>query len=86
MDRRMVSQISACMDEIVEKKVPCMILGVTSYLDRIDSGLRRAGRFDREIGMGIPSLKNRELILSCLTKGMKILQTEKKEVLDLKLT
>ena len=40
-----------------------VVLGATSRPDALDAGLRRAGRFDREISMGIPNLQAREDIL-----------------------
>jgi len=39
---------------------PIMVIGATSRPDSIDPGLRRAGRFDKEIGLGMPDEKSRE--------------------------
>ena len=36
------------------------VIGATNRLDSIDPALRRAGRFDREISLGIPNVKERE--------------------------
>lgn len=39
---------------------PVMIIGATNRPDSLDAALRRAGRFDREISMGVPDEKARE--------------------------
>jgi len=39
-----------------------MVIGTTSRLDSIDPALRRAGRFDEEIALGIPDEKAREQV------------------------
>lgn len=39
---------------------PVMIIGATNRPDSLDPALRRAGRFDREISMGVPDEKARE--------------------------
>lgn len=39
---------------------PVMIIGATNRPDSLDTALRRAGRFDREISMGVPDEKSRE--------------------------
>lgn len=49
-----------------------VVLGATSKPENIDPGLRRSGRFDREVGLGIPDEKARAHILRRLTRGMKL--------------
>lgn len=39
---------------------PVMIIGATNRPDSLDPALRRAGRFDREISMGVPDEKSRK--------------------------
>ncbi len=39
---------------------PVMIIGATNRPDALDPALRRAGRFDREISMGVPDEEGRE--------------------------
>jgi len=48
------------------------VIGATNRPDSLDSALRRAGRFDREIAIGIPDEKARARILSVMTKTMKL--------------
>lgn len=45
---------------------PVMIIGATNRPDSLDNALRRAGRFDREISMGVPDEKAREKYASFL--------------------
>ena len=75
MERRIVAQLQTCMDSLNTKEMqakPVMIIGATNRPDALDSALRRAGRFDREICLGIPDENARLAILQLLTKKMKI--------------
>lgn len=75
MERRIVAQLLTCMDNLVSTKEnpkPVIVLGATNSPDAIDAGLRRAGRFDREIALSIPDEQAREQILEVLTAGMKL--------------
>ena len=75
MERRIVAQLQTCMDSLNSKEMkekPVMIIGATNRPDALDSALRRAGRFDREICLGIPDEAARCSILKLLTKRMKI--------------
>ena len=47
-----------------------VVIGATNRQDAIDPALRRPGRFDREIEMGIPDEDGRMEILNIHTKGM----------------
>ena len=49
-----------------------IVIGATSTPDSLDSSLRRAGRFDREICMGIPDVAAREHIFRVLVKQMRV--------------
>lgn len=51
-----------------------IVIGATNRVDAIDPGLRRAGRFDREIGLGIPDETARVRILQVLTRRMRLAQ------------
>jgi len=70
MERRIVAQLLTCMDELQNQRV--LVMGATNRPDALDPALRRAGRFDREIAMGIPDLAARAKILEKMVSGMRI--------------
>lgn len=49
-----------------------MVIGATNSPDTIDPALRRAGRFDREISIGIPNQEARLSILKVVTAKLKL--------------
>lgn len=69
MERRIVAQLLSCLDDLSvnENGDRVLVIGATNRPDSIDPALRRAGRFDREICLGIPNEKAREQILKVLT-------------------
>jgi len=74
MEKRIVAQIQVCLDELsfLTTNKLVMVVGATATPDAIDPSLRRAGRFAREITLGIPSEKAREQILVRLSKGLRL--------------
>jgi len=76
MEKRMVAQLLTCLDDLNPQKTrggaPVMVLGATNRPDSIDSALRRAGRFDREISLNVPDEDARVGILKCMTGGMRV--------------
>jgi ribosome biogenesis ATPase len=76
MERRIVAQLLTCMDDLnnynLEESKTVIVIGATNRPDALDSALRRAGRFDREISLGIPDEKARMEILKVMTKDMKL--------------
>ncbi len=76
MEKRIVAQLLTCMDSLTPDNnhngAPVMVLGATNRPDSIDSALRRAGRFDREIILGVPDEEGRESILKVMTSGMRL--------------
>lgn len=70
MERRIVAQLLTCMDEL--QKTNVIVLGATNRPDSLDPALRRAGRFDREIAMGIPDEAARAKILEKMVQGMRL--------------
>ncbi|CAE8690582.1 unnamed protein product, partial [Polarella glacialis] len=70
MERRIVAQLLTCMDEL--KNTHVVVLGATNRPDALDPALRRAGRFDREIAMGIPDEAARAKILEKMVGGMRL--------------
>ncbi|XP_046338379.2 nuclear valosin-containing protein-like isoform X2 [Haliotis rufescens] len=72
MERRIVAQLLACMDDLNTKTAPVLVIGATNRPDSLDPALRRAGRFDREISLGIPDEKARIRILQVLCRGLRL--------------
>ncbi len=69
VERRVVAQLLTMMDGL-ESRGEVIVIGATNRLDAIDPALRRPGRFDREIEIGVPSAIDRHEILQIHTRGM----------------
>jgi transitional endoplasmic reticulum ATPase len=69
VERRVVAQILSAMDGM-EARGQVIVIGATNRINSIDEALRRPGRFDREIDIGVPSKKGRLDILRIHTRGM----------------
>ncbi|MCD6330789.1 MAG: CDC48 family AAA ATPase [Thermoplasmata archaeon] len=69
VERRVVAQLLALMDGL-EERGKVVVIGATNRINAIDPALRRPGRFDREIEIGIPDKKGRREILEIHTRGM----------------
>jgi transitional endoplasmic reticulum ATPase len=69
VERRMVSQLLTLMDGM-SKRGQVIIIGATNRPDAIDPALRRPGRFDREIEIGVPNRDARKQILQVHTRSM----------------
>ncbi|XP_030011660.1 nuclear valosin-containing protein-like isoform X2 [Sphaeramia orbicularis] len=74
MERRIVAQLLTCMDDLNSPTVTAQVLviGATNRPDSLDPALRRAGRFDREICLGIPDEAARLRILKTLCRKLKL--------------
>lgn len=75
MEKRIVAQLLTCMDDLNLEKTgrkAVIVLAATNRPDSLDPALRRGGRFDKEINMGVPNEAVRELILKTLTRDMSI--------------
>eukprot|EP00344_Euplotes_crassus_P005069 CAMPEP_0197000032 /NCGR_PEP_ID=MMETSP1380-20130617/5083_1 /TAXON_ID=5936 /ORGANISM="Euplotes crassus, Strain CT5" /LENGTH=328 /DNA_ID=CAMNT_0042417183 /DNA_START=180 /DNA_END=1166 /DNA_ORIENTATION=+ len=72
LEKRIVAQLISSIDEFQNKDKTVVILGATSRPEYMDTSLRRAGRFDRELTLKVPNEEGRLEILYALTKGMKI--------------
>ncbi|XP_032518607.1 nuclear valosin-containing protein-like [Danaus plexippus] len=70
MEKRMVAQLLASLDSLNENSASVLILAATNNPDSLDPALRRAGRLEQEITLGIPSLKARKEILLILCKNL----------------
>ncbi|MDD4126786.1 MAG: CDC48 family AAA ATPase [Methanomicrobium sp.] len=71
VERRVVAQLLTMMDGL-EERGQVVVIGATNRLDAIDQALRRPGRFDREIEIGVPGEEDRLEILRIHTRGMPI--------------
>ena len=69
VERRMVSQLLALMDGL-KGRGNVIVIGATNRPNSIDPALRRPGRFDREIEIGIPDKNARKEILEIHTRNM----------------
>ncbi|RXW18775.1 hypothetical protein EST38_g7091 [Candolleomyces aberdarensis] len=75
MERRIVAQFLTCMDDLswdnTDNK-PVIVIGATNRPDSLDPALRRAGRFDHEISMGVPDEEARAKILTVLCAKLRL--------------
>ncbi|NHJ39072.1 MAG: CDC48 family AAA ATPase [Asgard group archaeon] len=69
VERRVVAQLLALMDGMVSRG-EVMVVGATNRPNAIDPALRRPGRFDREIEIGVPDRDGRREILLIHSRGM----------------
>jgi transitional endoplasmic reticulum ATPase len=69
VEKRVVAQLLALMDGL-NTRGQVIIIGATNIPDSLDPALRRPGRFDREIEIGIPDRDGRAEILAIHTRGM----------------
>ncbi len=69
VERRVVAQLLALMDGLAGRG-QVIVIGATNRVDDIDEALRRPGRFDREIEIGVPDKKGRLEILQIHTRSM----------------
>jgi transitional endoplasmic reticulum ATPase len=69
VERRVVAQLLALMDGL-EARGRVVVIGATNRPNALDPALRRPGRFDREIEIGVPDRQGRLEILQIHTRGM----------------
>ncbi len=71
MEKRIVAQLLVSMDELErDTSKPVIVLATTNRPDSLDPALRRGGRFDREINIGVPNEQVRQSILQAQTRKM----------------
>lgn len=71
VERRIVSQLLTLMDGM-KSRAHVIVIAATNRPNSIDAALRRFGRFDRELDIGIPDQTGRLDILGIHTKNMKL--------------
>jgi transitional endoplasmic reticulum ATPase len=69
VERRVVAQLLTLMDGLEPRK-NVLVIGATNRVDALDEALRRPGRFDREVVIGVPDKQGRREILAIHTRGM----------------
>ncbi len=70
-ESRVVAQLLSIMDGL-DPRGDVIVIAATNRVDAIDPALRRGGRFDREIGIGVPDETGRREILAVHARGMPI--------------
>jgi transitional endoplasmic reticulum ATPase len=73
VERRVVAQLLALMDGL-KSRGKVIVIGATNRPNALDPALRRPGRFDREIEIGVPDRNGRYEVLLVHTRGMPIAQ------------
>ena len=68
-ERRVVAQLLTLMDGL-KTRGQVVVIGATNRPDALDAALRRPGRFDREIEIGVPDKDGRQEVLQIHTRGM----------------
>jgi transitional endoplasmic reticulum ATPase len=69
VEKRVVAQLLALMDGLVERG-QVVVIGATNLPEMVDPALRRPGRFDREIALGVPDRAGRRKILAIHSRRM----------------
>lgn len=80
VEKRIVSQLLTLMDGL-KSRAHVVVIGATNRPNTIDPALRRFGRFDREVDIGIPDATGRLEIMRIHTKNMKLSDEVDLEVL-----
>jgi transitional endoplasmic reticulum ATPase len=73
VERRVVAQLLALLDGL-KGRGKVIVIGATNRVNALDPALRRPGRFDREIELGVPDTNGRREILEVHTRAMPIVQ------------
>ncbi|KXA97814.1 hypothetical protein AKJ38_00005, partial [candidate division MSBL1 archaeon SCGC-AAA259I14] len=69
VEKRVVSQLLSLLDGL-ESRGKIIVIAATNRVDAVDPALRRPGRFDREIEIGVPDRDGRKEIMQIHTRGM----------------
>lgn len=79
VEKRVVSQLLTLLDGL-KSRGKVIIIGATNIPNSLDPALRRPGRFDREIEIGVPNKEGRKEILKIHTRGMPLDKAKDKDV------
>ena len=75
MERRIVAQFLSCMDElgdVIGTSSNVIVMGATNRPEALDPSLRRAGRFDREINLGVPDEAGIHIVFNAFSIQLQI--------------
>jgi len=78
-EKRLVAQLLTLMDGL-NSRAHVVVIAATNRPDAIDEALRRPGRFDREIVIGVPDESGRREILGIHTRGMPLVGVDLNEL------
>jgi len=81
VEKRVVSQLLSVMDGL-QSRGKVVVIGATNRINSLDPALRRPGRFDREIEIGVPDRDGRLEILQIHTRGMPLEDVDLKKLAD----
>jgi transitional endoplasmic reticulum ATPase len=82
VERRVVAQLLTLMDGLTSRG-NVIVIAATNREDAIDPALRRPGRFDREIEIGVPTAEGRLEILMIHTRGMPLEDVKLDRIADI---
>ncbi len=82
VERRVVAQLLSVMDGM-EARGDVIVIAATNRVNSLDEALRRPGRFDREVEIGVPDKKGRKDILQIHTRGMPLAPKDREDGVDL---
>ncbi len=82
VERRVVAQLLALMDGL-SGRGNVIVIGATNRPGALDPALRRPGRFDREIEIGVPDKQGRHEILQIHTRGMPLADVDLKRLSEM---
>lgn len=74
LERRIVAQLLSMMDGL-DSRGQVVVIGATNRPNAVDPALRRPGRFDREIEIGVPNQKGRRELLEIHTRNMPLVDS-----------
>ncbi|KAM3133215.1 hypothetical protein pb186bvf_014643 [Paramecium bursaria] len=77
MERRVVTQLMGCVDSLPNN---VFLIATTSHPDSLDPGLRRSGRFDKEIMINVPTDSQRQDIINKIIQQLKTDQIDTYEL------
>ena len=81
VEKRVVAQLLSLMDGFVARG-QVIVIGATNIPEVLDPALRRPGRFDREIEIGVPNTQARLQILKIHTRAMPLADVDLQEIAD----